>query len=315
MIGFIDHADDLHKSLFFFLNQYLSEKGLHLVHVDSTHLGTLGALEKAAASGFAASVFWGKEVFCDPARFAAIQAKMPAIAVDHCPNGIHADCVRGDHFDGGRQAIEHLIGLGRTQIAVSGFQTLLEESQMKLLGYAAAHTDRSVPIRAHNIVYSSTTKNLYDDPKLLLKRLEDSDRPDAVFVLHDLSVPAVASAILGMGLQIPEDVAIVGFGNDLPFTLGEVGLTTVGLDWNGIAKALMERIRHRLDRPSAAVEEIVLPARLVIRGSCGAPQSEWRDEEYQVSSATITRRMPPNVWRSEFGASTRPPLPNSLKLR
>jgi len=118
-----------------------------------------------------------------------------------------------------------------------------------------------------------------------------------------------------LGLRIPEDVAVVGFGNDLPFTLGNVGLTTVAMDWKGIAHALMMRLCYRLDHPKTSVEEIVLPSHLVIRGSCGAPEDKWQNDEYQVSSATITRRMPPNVWRSEFGSGAQPPMPNSLSLR
>jgi len=315
IIGFVDHADTLHKSLFFFLGQYLSEKGFHLVHLDSTKFGTLAALEVAVESGFAAAVFWGKEVSMDPARFSEIQARMPVVAVDHCPNGIVADVVSGDHLGGARQAVDHLLTLGRREIALSGFLTLLEDAQKRMIGYAAAHTDRGLPVKANNFVFSSTIFDVYDNPRLLVQRLSEKDRPDAVFVLHDLSVPAIASAILGLGLRVPEDVAIVGFGNDLPFTLGNVGLSTIAMDWQGISQALMNRIFFRLDHPDAGIERIVLPTQLVIRGSCGAPEKAWQNDEYQVSSATITRRMPPDVWRSEFGTGVRPPIPNSLNLR
>jgi DNA-binding LacI/PurR family transcriptional regulator len=316
MVAFVDHADTIHKSLFFLLGQYLSEKGLHLVHVDSTNRGTLAALESAIDAGFGAAVFWGKEMFLDPDRFRAIQSKMPVIAVDHCPNGIVTDVVGGDHFDGAVQAVSHLIGLGRKQIALSGFLTMLEDSQKRMLGYAAAHVRNHKAVRAKNVLFSSSIgEEEYDDPCLLVKRLSDDDRPDAIFVLHDLSVPAIASAVFNSGLSIPEDVAIVGFGNDLPFTLGNVGLSTIAMDWKGIAQALMMRVCQRLDRPNAPVERIVLPSRLIIRGSCGAPEDQWQNDEYQVSSATITRRMPPNVWRSEFGSGARPPIPKSLNLR
>ncbi|MDR3689650.1 MAG: GntR family transcriptional regulator [Fimbriimonas sp.] len=316
MVAFVDHADTLHKSLFFLLGQYLSEKGLHLVHVDSTNRGTLAALESAIDSGFGAAVFWGKEMFLDQNRFHAIQSRLPVVAVDHCPNGITTDVVGGDHYGGGVLAVRHLLQLGRREIAISGFLTMLEDTQQRMLGYAAAHVFASHSVKAHNFVFSSSIGDqAFDDPILFVKRLMDDDRPDAVFVLHDMSAPAIAAAILNLGLRIPEDVAIVGFGNDLPFTLGNVGLTTIAMDWRGIAKALMTRVCQRMDRHSTKVERIVLPSRLIVRGSCGAPEDKWQNDEYQVSSATITRRMPPNVWRSEFGTKAKPPIPTSLKLR
>jgi len=315
IIAFIDHADCVHKSLFFFLSQYLNEQGLHLVHLDSTSCGTMAALEKAADSGFAAAVFWNKDVFLDATRIKVVQSKMPVVAVDHCPNGVKVDVVRGDHFGGAQQAVSHLIALGRKQVALTGFLTLLEDFELRLLGYSTAHLTAELPLMAHNILFSSTVNEAFDEPRLLIQRLRELDRPDAIFVLHDLSVPAIATAVFDLGLRIPEDVAVVGFGNDLPFTLGNVGLTTVAMDWKGIAHALMMRLCYRLDHPKTSVEEIVLPSHLVIRGSCGAPEDKWQNDEYQVSSATITRRMPPNVWRSEFGSGAQPPMPNSLSLR
>lgn len=315
MVAFVDHADTIHKTLFFGLGQILADSGLHVVHVDSTRRGTVGALEHAAASGFAAAICWGKEMLPDRSRFEAVASRMPVIAVDHCPNGISVDVVRGDHFGGAREAVGHLLDLGRRQIALSGFLTMLDDARERMLGYAAAHTDHDRAIQAHNIVFSScVTGPELDDPRLLSERLRQKDRPDAVFVLHDISVPAIACAVLDAGLSIPEDVAIVGFGNDLPFTLGSCGLTTVGIDWQGVARALKDRLLQRLKNPGLRTEEIVVPARLIIRGSCGAPQEHWSDQEYQVSSATLTRRMPNEVWRSEFTQGVKPPVPSSLSL-
>ncbi len=293
LIAFVDFAETVHKSLFFRLTQLLEAKGFHLVHVDSFQRGTLGALEHAADSGFAAAVFWGKDVFLDPARFEAVQAKMPCVAVDHVPNGIDADVVMGDHFGGALQVVSHLIELGREQIAISGFLTLVEDSQLRLRGYSQAHMNHRKQVLAHNIVFSAPVINPHEEPRLLSYRLKEEDRPDAIFVLHDVSVPAIASTVLGIGLGVPDDVAIVGFGNDVPFTLGEVGLTTVGLDWLKIAEALADRVVYRIGYPSATIERTVIPAHLIIRGSCGAPKTMWSDEQYQVSSATVTTRMSP----------------------
>ncbi len=196
IIALVDYNDAVHKSLFFYLSQYLATSGLHLVHVDSTRIGTLAALEKAIAQGFAAAVFWGKEFCLDEARLNAIRRKMPVVAVDHSPNGVKVDVVRGDHTGGAEQAALHLLNHGRTQVAISGFLTLPEDCQMRLLGYALAHFKAGKPFRAHNIVYSSTVSEpAFDVPRLLKQRLSEPDRPDALFVMHDISVPPMPRSL------------------------------------------------------------------------------------------------------------------------
>ena len=265
-------------------------------------------------SGFAAAVFWGKEIFVDRQRLDALKAKLAVVAVDHRPEGAEVDVVMGDHFGGAQLAVEHLIRMGRREIAVSGFLTMVEDTQKRLLGYMSAIYAGGLAAQAHNLVFSAPAIAYEEEPRLLRHRLTESDRPDAVFVFHDMSAPVVASAIMDEGLSIPDDVAVVGFGNDLPFTLGEVGLTTVGLDWRQIAVAVADRVESRISDPNGPVSETILPAHLVVRGSCGAPRGTWSDEEYQVSSATVTRRMAATRWSESSEGGLRPPLPKSFEL-
>lgn len=314
LIAFVDYANDVHKTLFFYLGQLLDQKGYHLVHVDSTHRQTIGALESAAEKGFAGAVYWGKETFMPADRYQAVREKMALIAVDHRPANVSVDCVMGDHFEGARRMAMHLADLGHRSIAVSGFNTLLDDANQRLLGFCSGLFERNLEVEGRNLVFSSPSFQDLENTELLRYRLLQADRPDAVFVLHDISVPVIAATVLDCGFRIPEDVAVVGFGNDLPFTVEDFGLTTIAIDWHKVAELLVDRIVFRLSQPHAPVEKLIAPTRLVVRGSCGAPRETWSNEEYQVSSATLTRRMPLSVWREEFASTFRPPIPSSLSV-
>ena len=45
--------------------------------------------------------------------------------------------------------------------------------------------------------------------------LERNDRPDAILAFNDIIAFAAYTTILQMGLRIPEDVAIIGFTDDV----------------------------------------------------------------------------------------------------
>ncbi|MFZ4507697.1 MAG: GntR family transcriptional regulator [Fimbriimonas sp.] len=300
-IAYIDDKNWVHLALFFELSRILASNGYHLVQVDSCEIGTQGAMEWAADQGFAAALVWPKTAFPDPEAVARIQAQMPVIAIDHGLDLCDTDLVMTDHMAGARDIVRHLIDLGRKRIAISGYMSHLDDFHLRFSGYMCAHFENKLMPEAHDFVFSSPNQRDVEDTRLLRFRLNQPDRPDAVFVCHDMSVPAVVSAILGEGLRVPEDVAVVGFGNDLPFAIGNVGLTTISMNWHQVAEKLVERLFYRLAHPSSRYAKVVLPGKLVIRGSCGAPQERWSNAPYEPSSVTVTKRLPSPTPRQQAG--------------
>lgn len=292
-IAYIDHRDSVHRSLFFGLHGHMVSKGLEMVHVNSQDMGTIGALRRAADEGFAGAVVWPKTHAADPRELSELQTKLAIVAVDHSIGGVYTDLVMNDHFMGAQLVVSHLLALGRKRIAISGNFTTSEDAQLRFAGYAAALTEAGVPLVAYDFLFSSPQPHPYEDPRLLCYRLEDEDRPDAVFVLHDMSVPPIVNAILQCGLSVPGDVAVAGFGNDLPFAVDGVGLTTIGMNWDSVAERITSCLSDRLEHPESPFRRIFVPTHLIVRGSCGAPQGQWSTEEHEPSSVTVTRRMIP----------------------
>jgi DNA-binding LacI/PurR family transcriptional regulator len=98
------------------------------------------------------------------------------------------------------------------------------------------------------------------------------ERPTAVFAASDVVAIGVMSAIQSAGLQIPDDVAVVGFDDIFLAAHTNPALTTVrvpayGLGWTA-AEVLITLIEG--DEEAASV---TLETELVIRESCGAKRS------------------------------------------
>ncbi|NLT57183.1 MAG: LacI family transcriptional regulator, partial [Actinomycetales bacterium] len=107
----------------------------------------------------------------------------------------------------------------------------------------------------------------YLELRALLGRRRDLD---AVVALNDLSALGAVKALGDEGLRVPEDVLVTGFDNDPAALPCWPQLTTVdpALEEQGAAAAaqLLAEVEH--DAPRT---EIVVPARLIVRGSTGLP--------------------------------------------
>jgi LacI family transcriptional regulator len=96
----------------------------------------------------------------------------------------------------------------------------------------------------------------------------------ALFVQNDLMAMGALSALHRRGRAVPGDVAVVGC-DDLPMVVHTVpALTTVHVPFTETgARAvslLLEHVRQGRRRP----ERVLLPVRLVVRGSCGGGSND-----------------------------------------
>ena len=128
-----------------------------------------------------------------------------------------------DNIGGAREAVTHLLRLGRTRVAtITGPQNMIAGAD-RLAGYLAALRDRGVVSDPGLIAEGDFTEaGGYRAMQQFLAR-----RPDAVFAASDIMAIGALRALREAGLRVPEDVAVVGF-DDLPQAARtEPPLTTV----------------------------------------------------------------------------------------
>jgi DNA-binding LacI/PurR family transcriptional regulator len=98
----------------------------------------------------------------------------------------------------------------------------------------------------------------------------DSGEPfDAVVAASDLIAIGAIRALRERGFDVPGQVAVTGFDDILAAGFTNPPLTTVAQDSHAAGELLVDtllRAVHRQPTPS-----VMLPTRLVVRRSCGAP--------------------------------------------
>jgi DNA-binding LacI/PurR family transcriptional regulator len=93
----------------------------------------------------------------------------------------------------------------------------------------------------------------------------------AVIAYNDLMAIGFIQAVTAAGFNVPGDVSVIGFDNIVDGTLVEPHLTTIAAPLVSLGSAAVARLvrTDQRERGRAGEEPVLLPARLVVRGSTG----------------------------------------------
>lgn len=172
-----------------------------------------------------------------------------------------------DNTNGAAEATRHLIGLGRRRIAFLGAaDSRYPEFRQRFRGYrsvlkaAGRDVGRDLQFDADNLESAGHAA--------ACRLLESSRRFDAVLAASDLIAIGAISAFAEHGLNVPADVAVVGFDDIPAASYVSPPLTTVHQDTVAAGRALVDNVIRRID--GEEVEPTLLRPKLKIRASCGA---------------------------------------------
>ncbi len=163
---------------------------------------------------------------CSDAFYRSLHNKgVPLVFFDRVCEGIDTSRVVVDDYEGAFHAVEHLIEAGLTKIAhMAGHKDLLISKSRKQ-GYLDALHKYNLPVKPEWIVPCGIIKeNVVEATNYLLGL---SDRPHAIFMWTDQVAIQAMLVLKEKGIRIPQDVAVVGFGNEPITAVIEPGLTTV----------------------------------------------------------------------------------------
>lgn len=181
-----------------------------------------------------------------------------------------APMVRIDCCSAAYLAVQHLLNCKHKQIAMIYGRTPVMENKAKIEGYRKALEEAGIPFRRTYVVEE---ENTIEGGYLATRKLLDLDnRPQAIFTSSDLLAFGVIDALKDAELNIPEDVAVMGFDNLKISSLMTPKLSTVAkpLHKMGLsgARLLLDVIESEKNG-DLVMEEIILQSKLKIRKSCG----------------------------------------------
>jgi len=203
----------------------------------------------------------------DPLIQALVEDHIPAVSVGKQEGLPYVDV---DNYGGARLATEHLVQLGYTRIATVTGPLDHFHVRERLAGYRDVLEEHGIGFEGELVAEGGFTEAGGQDAMQRLLPL----RPNAVFVQGDTMAAGVLRALRAAGLRVPEDIALVSFDDTPLASLVDPPLTTVRQPIQLLGFMAVELLLNLLEgeTPEGPPREVVLPAELVVRSSCGAAQ-------------------------------------------
>ncbi|MCF3944163.1 LacI family DNA-binding transcriptional regulator [Oceanobacillus alkalisoli] len=169
-----------------------------------------------------------------------------------------------DHEEAAYQAVRHLIQLGHKEIALINSHEKFLYSRKRENGYKRALEKDNLPFNEEWIIRCEELEFI-NGQLAMRKILGGNNRPTAVFAVSDLLAIGALKELHHAELNVPNDVALVGFDKIAFSNMTYPALTTVAQPMYEMgklsAKMLIDKIKGK------EVENVTLDFELVIRES------------------------------------------------
>lgn len=193
--------------------------------------------------------------------------KIPLIFFDRVAEHKDCTCILIDNQRAAYDATTHLISLGRRRIVHITALSKRNVYTDRLKGFKEALADNHIPYRENYVITCNLSQEAGAEAAGLIRAM--SPLPDAVFVANDNCAVGCMVAIRQMGIQIPGDLAFVGFNNDPVSTVVEPNLTTINYPGYEMGQLAARSLIDHLNGTSNihSTNTILLRSELVIRDS------------------------------------------------
>ncbi|QMU77753.1 LacI family transcriptional regulator [Streptacidiphilus sp. PB12-B1b] len=210
-----------------------------------------------------------------PAVRALTGSGLPCVAFDTPLTGPRSSYVTSDNRSGAAEAVRHLYALGHRRIATITGPPQMMPAAARLAGFQDAAQELGLRLPPG---YVQPGDFFLDSGYAAGRRLAAlPHRPTGVFAAGDEMAIGALHAFADLGIDVPRQMAVVGFDNIEAASLVRPALTTVAQDPLRLGSAavhlLLDLVAGAASGATRPVPPRTVPAGLVIRGSCARPRS------------------------------------------
>jgi LacI family transcriptional regulator len=194
---------------------------------------------------------------------------VPIILVNGAPSGTKCNFVCYDEEIGASEAFKYLLKLGHKKIAfVRGHKSFSYDIKEKM--YLDMIKDKGLTYKkVLNVGKGNKIEVVESTESQVEKLLLQEERPTAVFACNDLMAVGVINACRKSGVNVPEDMSVIGFDNTLLAEVTHPKLTSVDQNMKQIGHRAALELLDIIENGSQGRKTITLDTKLIVRESCG----------------------------------------------
>lgn len=176
--------------------------------------------------------------------------------------------VLDDNFQQSSLAVQHLLEYGHKKIAHISGQQIGTTGRERLQGYLNTMVSKGMAV--HEGYVQEGKFSIEHAKKAMKTLLGNKQMPTAVYCASDNMALGAAKVILDAGLRIPQDISIVGHGDDLFYEeCYQVQLTTICQPTAAMASQAIDMIIRIISGQEVEHKTVKLPGKLIVRNSSG----------------------------------------------
>ncbi len=206
----------------------------------------------------------------DLAYLAGIAKTIPVVVMDPLIKNESLSCVITDGYAGTVNAVGYLVRLGRRRIAYIKGPVRHDVTKERFKGYRDGLSANNLP-EDDKLVYEAdfSMESGYAAAEYFHKGglVQGGLVPDAIMAATDVMAIGAIKYCRKAGLEIPKDIAVVGFDNIGLCGIVEPSLTTIAQPIGELGRAAAGIIIESIESGSIRKQRIVMQSSLVIRGS------------------------------------------------
>lgn len=196
-----------------------------------------------------------------------IDRGVPIIFFDRVDENSDCPAVVIDNYKCGYQATTHLIQQGCKSIVHVTSNLARNVYAQRYRGYRDALAEHGIPFYEHLLIVNDLSEKAGIESARQI--LSSRPMPDGAFITNDFVAAVCMRTLKENKVQIPNDIAIVGFNNDAIGSLIEPALTTInypGKEMGEVAaKNLIDHLKGLTD--TQTINTIIISSDLIIRQS------------------------------------------------
>jgi len=192
--------------------------------------------------------------------------QIPTVLLDREINEVNCDLVETAHLQGGLMATDHLIGLGHRRIACLAGPANLNSSAQRIEGWRTALAKAGLAAESADLLWHSdfSSQGGFSTMQAILA---SPRAPTAVFVCNDLMGIGALSAAHQAGIQIPQQVSLIGFDDIELAKFASPALTTIAQPKLRIGIAAVDMVLERIQGGRIQARQVILQPELIVRNS------------------------------------------------
>lgn len=197
-----------------------------------------------------------------------LDKNIPVVFVDRVPKELNSYRVIIDNYAAGYRATKHLIEQGCTRIAHFAGSQHINVYNMRKKGYLDALEENGL-LANEEFIITLQTMSSEEGREAMEKLLSLENPPDGLFSANDTAAVSALLCAKERGIQIPRDLAIIGFNDDPVASIVEPSLSTVSHPARKMGELSTQRIlEHSRENLGSSISEItMLDTEVIIRNS------------------------------------------------